>query len=180
MRLFQKQNFYQHQMKLHSKITKDGKVPLTPMQQDWLKKHAGKNISIALDERSSIEMIKFFEGAVVPYFFYQSGMAFETFKDARNTLKLEFNPEKVLKLNGEWSVSAKSMSEVYQNKERFRLLLDKIQKYFAENEYEFPDSEDFKKWRDSAPLPEEIYPPLKLLIDNHASYIEASKKPWRR
>jgi hypothetical protein len=28
----------------------------------------------------------------------------------------------------------------------------------------YPDSEDYKKWRDSSPLLGELYPPLKLLI----------------
>ena len=33
-----------------------------------------------------------------------------------------------------------------------------------ENGYEFPDSEDYKKWRDSSPLIGQVYPPLNRII----------------
>ena len=167
-------------MKTYSRINNEGEIYLTPVQKEYLKKHVGKQVVITLDERTNLEMIGFFEGAVVPYFFYQSGIAFKDFSDSRECLKLEFYPIKVTNLRGDIVKIAGSMAKLYESKERMKLFLDKIQHYFADQEFEFPNSEDYKKWRDNAPGPEEIYPPLQSLIDNHRKILENNIAPWRR
>jgi len=167
-------------MRLHSKITKEGEIALSPIQKNYLSKYAGKDVEIQVDRRANLQLIKFFEGAVVPYFHYQSGLAFKTFADARNALKLEFYPEKVLSIKNEYVITAGSLSTLYEKAQRTKDFLEKIEHYFAENGYEFPDSEDFKKWQNSAPDPNEIYAPLLRLMNKRTELLEANVAPWRR
>ena len=47
----------------------------------------------------------------------------------------------------------------------FRRFLEEVLRWMEQQGMELPDAEDFKRWRDSAPVKGEIYPPLKRLID---------------
>lgn len=53
------------------------------------------------------------------------------------------------------------------------------------NGYVVPDSEDYKRWRDSAPLKGEVYPPLARLIewsDKELASLNDQRQlpPWHR
>ena len=133
---------------------------------DWALKYQGKYLKLELDEPISGNKRRFFEGAVVPYFFYQHSIGvFEDFKDARECLKREFNPVFVKRFNG--SIETQGGSTSGKSDKWFAAFLEKIQDRFMREGYEFPDSEDYKKWEDSAPDPGEIYPPLKRLVDDY-------------
>lgn len=131
---------------------------------DWAEKHQGKVVRIELREPISINKRRFFEGAVVHYFFYQHGIGvFKDFSEARECLKREFNPVFVKRLDG--SVETQGGSTEKKSNEWFGVFLEKIQDYFMQQGYEFPDPEQYKKWVESAPLPGEVYPPLERLIE---------------
>lgn len=133
----------------------------------WLKFHDRKRLRIEVEEPSSYNMQKFFEGAVVPFFALQHPLNGKHmgFKGARDALKREFNPVYVVSITGDKKIEGGSLSELYRNKAKMLKFMDRVQNYFLQNGYEFPDSEDYKKWRDSAPDVGEIYPPLKRLFE---------------
>jgi hypothetical protein len=133
----------------------------------FLEENEGKRMKITVDDQVTSNMRRFFEGAVVPFFALQNEIDGKklSFQDARETLKLEFNPKYVRKLNGKLEIIGGSTTNL--NKEKFRLFLEKIISYMEENGYEIPDSEDYIKWRDSGPMVGEIYPPLKRLMEKN-------------
>jgi hypothetical protein len=130
----------------------------------FARENNGKRAKISIDDDISYDMRKFFEGAVAPYFFFQSEVAYSSVKEGREALKLEFGRKRYQKtINGQTQIISVSTTEY--NKMQFQALLDNIQSYFMENGFLYPDSEDFKKWRDSSPLIGEIYPPLKKIME---------------
>jgi hypothetical protein len=135
----------------------------------WLKKHEGRKVRIQDELPISGQMRRFFEGAVVPYFAYQHFIPSEvggyrrmSFKEAREALKLQFNPQYVTTIEGDRKVTGGSTK---MSKAKMEEMLELILHWSTENGYEFPDSEDYKKWRDSGPLVGEVYPPLKRIIE---------------
>lgn len=138
---------------------------------------SGKPVLIELDERPTAEMRRFFEGAVVVSAFYQSAASWDDFKQCREALKLEFLPGWTRDLKGRQVKYPRSTIEL--SKEGFREFLARIEQWFRECGFEWPDAESFKKWRDSGPMKGEIYPPLKRLIDARLEREEA-EAPWRR
>lgn len=133
------------------------------MFAQFARENDGKRAKFVLDEEISYDMRKFFEGAVAPYFFFQSEVAYSSIKEARNALKIEFG-KKIYQKDIKGNTTVTPISTAEYNKADMQKLLDNILVYFRENGFVYPDSEDHKKWRDSSPLIGEIYPPLKLLI----------------
>jgi len=122
----------------------------------------GKPVTIELDDRPSAEMRRFFEGAVVPYVFYQSGAAWSDFRECREALKLEFLPSWARDLRGNRVKLARSTTEL--SKAGFQRFLEDVLRWMELQGMEVPDAEEYKRWRDSGPLEGETYPPLKRLI----------------
>jgi len=160
------------EMKLRGKINEDGSVHLTDNQRVYLMKNAGKYVTIEIDQRTNVEKIRFIEGAITPYYFYQHNIGvFRDFRDARHSLK---------KIAGimSWFYNAEgkredvvdSMTKVYSSKKKTQAFIDFCQKYFGENGYEFPDSAAYLKWVESAPPPGAVYPPLQKLIDEYKKF----------
>lgn len=147
--------------------------------RDFAKKNENMSFRLEPDTRPNVELIRFFEGAIVPSFFYQHAAGtFDTFKDARECLKYEFNATYGKDLQGRRIKQGGSLAEVYKSKMKTRAFIDKIQNYFLQNGYEFPDSEDYKRWTDSAPAPDEVYPPIARLIKLYKEIMN-QKAPWR-
>lgn len=140
---------------------------------DWLAKNPKKYIRISPEEPPTYSLRKFFEGAVVPYYFYQHNIGvYRDFRDARESLKLEFNPIWIINSKGERQQIGGSTLDKNKDwwnnefdKNKPQGFLKKIETYFLQNGYEFPDSETYKKWYESAPFPDEIFPSLKRLIE---------------
>lgn len=119
----------------------------------------GKEVVITIDDKPTANMRRFFEGAVVPSVFYQNPHSgWENFKDAREALKLEFLGGYSKGLDGKTIRVSRSTTEL--SKSRFIAFLETVVRWMEENGFELPDPEDYKAWRDSAPSPGEIYPPL--------------------
>lgn len=139
--------------------------------------HSGKPIIIELDEKPSREMRRFFEGAVVPACFYQSATAWSDFRECREALKLEFLPGWTKSIKGVQVRTPRSTSGL--SKESFRGFLGRIEVWFMDCGFEWPDPAAYKAWRDSGPLKGEIYPPLKRLKEAHDRRM-AIAEPWNR
>ena len=139
--------------------------------KDWTVKNDKKRVILTLDEPSGTQLQRFFSGAVTPYYAYQQFVFHKkkaewvrfSFYDAREALKLEFNA--VYKLTRSGEMERVGGSTKLLNKTQFRAFLDKIEDWFRENGYLFPNCEDHKKWTKSAPMVGEVYPPLKKLIE---------------
>jgi hypothetical protein len=125
----------------------------------WEKK--GTPVSIVEDDRPSAELRRFFEGAVVPYVFYQSATAWSNFRECREALKLEFLPGWTRDMRGVQVRTPRSTSEL--SKDGFRGFLGKIEVWMMDNAMDWPESDAYKAWRDSGPLKGEVYPPLARL-----------------
>lgn len=137
----------------------------------WAKKNEKVRIAITDDEPIGTQKRRFFEGAVVPYFAVQhfiNGAPMSN-DEARKTLIYEFNIDFVIKLDGTKKRTAGSTTKF--NDEGFRVFLERIENYFKQNGYEYPSSEEYKKWEATAPLIDEESPPLarlkKLARDNY-------------
>jgi hypothetical protein len=130
-----------------------------------LKKHEGKYGKLTVDDRESAQMRRFFDGAVVRYWFFQNPHAgWKTFEDARDNLKLRWNPRHTTDQDGKFvTVPGSTM----MSRKRFAAMLETMNKDWAEEAYEYPDPEAYKLWQDSAPAPDAVYPPLQALIDKY-------------
>lgn len=137
----------------------------------------GTPVIIDLDDRPSAEMRRYFEGVVVVSAFYQSVTAWQDFKECREALKLEFLPGWTHNIKGQQVQYPRSTSEL--SKEGFRGFLGRIEVWFMDCGYEWPDPESWKRWRDSGPMKGEIYPPLARLKEQHERK-RALAAPWRR
>ncbi len=117
------------------------------------------------DDRESDHMRRFFEGAVVPYYFYQNPKSgWETFEDAREALKIEHNFRYVNNREGNIVKIAKS---TMMPKYLFVEFLGRIERDFQQNGFEYPDAEVYKSWENSAPAPGEYYPMLAKLKETY-------------
>jgi hypothetical protein len=132
------------------------------MFAQFARENDGKRAKFILDEEISYDMRKFFEGAVAPYFFFQSEVAYNSISEAREALKMEFG-KKIYQKNIKGATLIVPISTAKYNKADMQNLLDNILRYFQENGFEFPDSPDYLAWRDSAPAIGQIYPGLDRL-----------------
>lgn len=152
----------------------DGSIQHTPNQMAYFAKHYDKGVLDVIsevDERANVEKIRFIEGAIKQYFFYQHlPGVYKDFKDARTGLKWATEHTTFeMDEKGNSKEVTRSMADIYANNKRTQAFIDKCEEYFRENGYKFPDSEHFGKWRDTAPSPSEVYPPVEEL---KAKYLE--------
>lgn len=159
-------------------IIKNGQIEITSRSREALKQNEGKGLIITLDDRESWEKRKYFEGAVTQFFFYQNPLSgWKDFRQAREILKLEFNGEWLNDKNGK-QVRVSKTSKMSNAK--FTEFLANIQDYFMQNGLIWPDSEDYLKWIDTVPTADEIYPPLKAIIEDYEN-LKANPLPkWRQ
>src|ERR1700680_3039523 len=88
-------------------------------------------ITIELDDRPTAEMRRFFEGAVVPYVFYQSATAWKDFRECREALKLEFLPGWTRDMRGTQVKIPRSTIDL--NKDNFRDFLGRVEVWTMDN-----------------------------------------------
>ena len=170
--------------KIRQTINPDGTITFSEHQTAYLQKNAGKQCFITLDLRSSVEKQRFFEGAVVPFFYYQHNVGvFESFADARYVLKKIANhTEFRINEKGKQEEVVRSMSEIYESNTKTVEFLDKVQDYFIKNAYDFPDSSHYNDWRDTltSERKNEIYPPLAILIEEYRKQIKEDIPAWHQ
>lgn len=135
-------------------------------EQRFFENAEGKYLIISTDDATSAEKRRFFEGCLVPVVFYaHPHSGWRTFEDAREALKLEFLPRKKVKTLSGMSVEI-TISTTRLTNDQFGHLLDAVVHWLTENKLvpeEAIDPENYKRWRDAAPSPGEVYPPLARL-----------------
>jgi len=168
-------------MQIHAQIDTEGNVPLQPKQRDYFKNHIGKKVIIEIDERESKELRGFFEGAIVPVWYYLNPLAgWKSFADARDNIKLEFNGRTIRDRNAREIRIAKSTMMSTLQWEKF---IGRIMDYFKENGMLqwYPDPTDYKLWRDTErAFSEEPYPPIKKLKEMYERARGEVVSAWRR
>lgn len=170
-------------MKIHAKVqNKDIVFSSDLAKRAFLEKNEGKYLSIELDETTTSEMRRYFEGCLVPVTYYtHPHSGYKTFRDAREALKLEFLPSRqISSLAGKFTArSVPSTSDL--SKEQFKNFVESIVRWLVENQLcsaNDIDSQAYVAWRDSAPAAGEIYPPLKRLKAVYDKEV-AKAFPWR-
>lgn len=141
------------------------------MFKEFLKQNNGIRLKITPYEDISNNFRGFFEGGVVPFFALQHFVIDPDNKqwcsmsilEARECLKREFNPTYFRELSGQIVKQGDSTANL--NKVEFNAFIERCFNYFEQNGYEFPNSEEYKKWRDSCPDIDEEYPPIIRLRD---------------
>lgn len=150
-------------MQSRARVT-NGQIVFTSDYAETLFKQRaeGKDLIITVDESPSKEIRGFFEGAVIPFLYWQSlKSGWTNYAETREALLMEFLPKWVIDLKGQRQksrVSSAALSRV-----AYKRLVNDVLNWMADQGYELPDAEDYKKWRDSAPLKGEEYPPLARL-----------------
>lgn len=150
-------------------------------EQKFYEQFEGKDIEIKSDDRESPELRKFFEGAVTwSWFYLHPQINWQSFKEAREDLKEKFNGFITYDNNGNKKIRANSTK---MSKEKWHAFLDRIMDYYNQNGYIqwFPNSDEYNKWVNSAPAPDDIFPPLLALREMYQKEKERRRnaKPWR-
>lgn len=135
----------------------------------FMERAEGKEVRMDIHERPTNEMRKYFEGCLVPAFFYSHpDSGWDNFADAREALKLEFMPgvRQVRTLDGK--MTRVSPSTTTLSKERFSRFVEAVVEWATENgmPYEILNSEEYLRWRDTN-LNEMVYPPLQRLKEQY-------------
>lgn len=134
-------------------------------KQRFMKLAEGKEVNLDIMEKRTDEMRKYFEGCLVPAFYYlHPHSGWKNFADARDVLKLEFAPgvRSVAAMDGSVVRIAPSTASI--SKQRFTLFVEAITDWMRENGVDNAvlDSEEYKRWRDTN-FDDLYYPPLKRL-----------------
>lgn len=134
--------------------------------KEFFAKNEGKVVRIIDTDKPSLNKRKFFEGAVVPYWFYQHPHAgWEDFSEARENIKLGFNVRYIRSRAGDLYAIPGNTGKM--NREQFDQFLEKVSDGFMQNGLLFPDSDEYKAWVDSSPMVGEEYPPLLQLKEQY-------------
>ena len=145
-------------MKVSARVSKGRIVFASQLTESvFLEKCEGKDLIIAVDDETTGEKRRFFEGGVVPVYFYLHPFAgWRNFKECREAIKLEFIPGFTKSRDGKQIVYPRSTTEL--SNRAFGEFLEKVTGYLRENFGEIIDSDEYKAWRDSAPVPGSIFP----------------------
>lgn len=131
----------------------------------------GKEVGLSIQEKMTPEMRKYFEGCLVPAFFYlHPGSGWQSFADAREVLKLEFSPgvRTVVGTDGKKVKVAPSTATL--SRERFTQFVEQVTNWMIEQgvESDVLNSEEYLRWRDTND-DDDIYPPLARLKASYDS-----------
>lgn len=125
----------------------------------------GKEVALEVQEKRTPEMRKYFEGCLVPAFFYlHPHSPWKTFADAREVLKIEFSPG-VRTITGSDNKKFKvAPSTSTMSKAKFTQLVESITNWMIDQGVDASvlDSEEYKRFRDTN-FEMDIYPPLARL-----------------
>lgn len=150
-------------------FVKDGEIEFgSPLAKHrFLKLAEGHEIKLDILVKPTSEMRKYFEGCLVPAFYYMHPHSgWKTFADAREVLKLEFSPgvRELTDREGNQVKVAPSTTEL--PKRRFTTFVEAITDWMRESGVSEAvlDSEEYKRWRDTN-FEDPYYPPLQRLKD---------------
>lgn len=166
-------------MKFKAQI-RNGELQVSSKVKEYLKEKEGTFFECEEDNRESDELRGYFEGAIVPTWFYLHPKSkWKSFSDARDSLKLEFNSGVGFDKHG---VPIRVAKTTAMSRAKWRSFLERINEYFNENGMMqwWPDPEEYKRWRDSAPEVDAVYPPLLALKTEYTRQKDESVPPWRR
>lgn len=134
-------------------------------KQNFLKRNDRKYGWVSVDDATTSEKRRYFEGCLVPVVFYTHPHAgWKSFKETREWLKFQFCGMQISDVDGKTIRIAKSTTEL--NNRQFGQFLQAVGRWLIENELcveDDIDPERYKAWRDSAPAVGEIYPPMARL-----------------
>lgn len=152
-------------------VVKDGEFHFdTPRTHAlFMRANEGKEIKLEPIDKITPEIRKYFEGCLVPAFFYfHPHSHWKNFADAREAIKLEFGPggRTISDIHGQPIKVAPSTSNM--SNKRFALMVESLTQWFMENgmPLDVLDPEEYKRWRDTN-FDIDIYPPLKRLKDSY-------------
>lgn len=155
----------------YAQVTTDGALRIVERERfvEFAESNPGCEVRIDPMQDISPQARKFFEGGIIPFFFWQQydpdgGLVYKSYDEARNALKLEFAAEYTLDLKTHKRKKvAGSTAEMTdsQFKEKF---INPILRWMEENGFDLPDSEDYNYWHENAPASEKIYPPVLRLM----------------
>jgi len=141
----------------------------------------GKEVRLEIIEKPTDEMRKYFEGCLVPAFYYLHPLAkWESFADAREILKLEFSPGVREITDGDGTTFKVAPSTGDMSKARFTQFVESVVEWMMENGVDSAvlDSEEYKRWRDTN-FVDPFYPPLlrlKMAYEKTRAAADASRK----
>lgn len=141
----------------------------------FFKRAEGKEVRLETNDKPTPQMRKYFEGCVVPAFFYMHPRSgWQSFADAREVLKLEFGPgvREVEDLDGNTVKVFPSTAD--HNRDTFEKFIDAITTWMRECGIDeaILDEVRYKKWRDTN-FSDWVYPPLARLKELY----DAQKAP---
>lgn len=125
----------------------------------------GKEVKLEVQEKMTDEMRKYFEGCLVPAFFYMHPKSgWNSFGDAREVLKLEFSPGVKEILDRHGNTVRISPSTADMSKKRFTDFVEAVVEWMIEQgiEHGVVDSQEYIRWRDTN-YSDLVYPPLARL-----------------
>ncbi len=144
---------------------------------NFFEKNEGKYAFIEIDDATTSEKRRYFEGCLVPTVFYTNPHSgWMNFKEAREALKIEFLGTVQAGMKGNVVRVAKSTAEL--SNRQFGQLIEAVVRWLIENELcveDDIDPENYKAWRDSAPARGEIYPTLRRLKDRYDAALRSKK-----
>lgn len=160
-------------MEFRMQILPDGNLSFGTERTDYLmreklKQWSGRYVNCSVDVRETIEKRRFFEGAVVPYWFYQNPKSgWRTLAEARDNLKLRWNARDTFMADG--SPVRIPISSKMSNK-RFADMLLNMQHDWDEEGYQWPDPDAYKEWEHTYPPVGAVYPPVQRLKDSYLKH----------
>lgn len=165
-------------MRVHVQVLeKDFRFTSEMARALFFQKNFKKYAYIEIDDATSSEKRRYFEGCLVPVVFYtHPNSGWKSLKEAREALKMEFTGTEQRDLDGNIVRVAKSTTEL--NNAQFGRMLDAVVRWLLENQLcgeDDIDPENYKAWRDSAPGPGEVYPPLARMKARYAELSPAKK-----
>ena len=152
--------------------------PIT--EQRFYEQNEGKYINIEVDDKESPKLRRFFEGGVVPVWYYLNPQCpWNSFREARDDLKVQFNGYSLdLSQGGKMHVPHSTKT----SKKKWEAFLERIHYYFTENGFDmwYPNPDEYTAWIESAPAPDDVYPlfvTLKRMYEEKKMELKKGR-PW--
>lgn len=119
--------------------------------RQWMQDNEGKLLEVSPRDKISKEKRGYFEGAIIPAYCEWHDALDPNNPDhrawVREELKTEFNGVTIKGISGTPHKVAQSTTVL--SNDQFGAFIERITRYFEENEIPIPDTELYKRWRDT-------------------------------